>query len=152
MKRKRGKLLLLVLVSVYLLSGCKLIDRYTSTPEKTVYGFVDALNDSDVNKALDYILPSQSKGFKGMFSIASKFLGFDLSDLLDMAPFLSDVADLDYGKIDLDYEITDIQLDGDEEEAWVTGTDYNSGEEITFHLEKDDGIWYIDIKELGNRG
>ncbi len=143
--RKRITAVLLSLL-ILLLSGCGLLEQFTSTPEKTVYGFIDAMNHEDVGKALDYIAPSQAKGIEAMFSLAGSFLGFDINDLIDMMPLLSSMSDEYDSTIDLDFEVTNVEME--EEEAWVTGIEYNSGEEITFYLVIEDGRWYIWLEDL----
>lgn len=128
------------------LSGCGILEQFESTPEKTVYGFIDAMNHEDVNKALEYIAPSQAKGVKAMISLAGSFIGFDINDLIDMLPLFSSMSDEYDSTIDLDFEVTNVETS--EEEAWVTGVEYNSGEEVTFYLVIEDGRWYIWLEDF----
>lgn len=146
MKKKIRTILTVFIATVVLmLPGCGMVEdflaQFESTPEKTVYGFMDALNKEDVNKALEYVSPTQAKGFSAMFSLAGSFIGIDINDLLDIMPLVSSLSDEYDATVDIDFEITDVEQY--EEEAWVTVVDHNSGGEITFYLVLEDGKWYI---------
>lgn len=145
MKKKFAMGCLLV-VCIVLLNGCALLQPFASTPEKTVYGFVNAVNKKDFNKALKYIEPSQSKGITAMLSLSGGFLGFDLNALLDTMPLLEIVAREDGESFELEYEITNVEIS--EDEAWVTGIEHITGEELSFYLVLEDYEWYISIEEL----
>lgn len=127
--------------------GCESIAP-SPGPEETVMGFVQAMNDADINTALDYLEPTLAEEIKALISLTGELMEIDLESLVDILPMLGDFVKASGQEIEqIEMEVTNTQIDGDY--AQVTCVEKQSGEEGKFDLEKIEGVWYITL-DLGD--
>lgn len=86
-------------------------------PAKTVYKFIEAINNKDINTAMECMDPKDEKLYYAASKIAGEFLGVNPTDIADLLPgtieLLQDSGEM---KADLQMEITDIvsqEVNGD---------------------------------------
>lgn len=91
--KKRGLFLILVLIVSILLNGCIPINK----PEDTIYNLEAALNDYDIEKALECFEPSVQKIYAGMVEVGSSFFGVDIDSLAEAASGIANVFGDDMG-------------------------------------------------------
>ncbi len=142
-----------IVVIVSLLSSCS----EKSTPERTIQQFQAALNVSDYEGVLDCFEPKVKNGIMGMATIAGNFLGLDGTALLDMLPFVLDIAaanneylsedveELENVLESIDITVNSVQYNDQQTKASVSVTinifDYSQDDTINMVKVKD--IWYI---------
>jgi len=95
-KRHIGRIIAILLVLAILgSSGFVYIDKYMSTPEKTLNNFTDAFNDGNMDKMFACCDPKFKKIF-GMFTgIAGGLTGFDAEKILSGAFAFSSLINTD---------------------------------------------------------
>lgn len=145
--KKRSYLLIMILVVAMLFSGC----TPKPNPEDTIYKLEAAMNEYDIQTALECFEPSVQKIYAGVLEVGSSFWGMDIGTVLDAAGGIADlfgVELLEDGMPTVDIEIVSQEEISDEEVKMNLAVTINyAGEsetenmDVTLVLIK--GEWYI---------
>lgn len=134
----------------------------TNTPEKTIHNLETALNDLDINGAVECFDSKLRNAYSAGDEIMSGLLGFGYQSFGDFMPFLSEMMGDEYDTVKFDIEVLSKEKISDTScilNVRITisdGSDYtDSVEEGEVEMVKeDDGKWYICsddlIDELGS--
>lgn len=79
-----------MLIALILLIGGALGYYYFiyDNPVDIVYKFTNAVNERDLNTAVECLDPEKEMAYKGINAVFSKFVGFGTSDVANLIPFL----------------------------------------------------------------
>lgn len=145
--KKRSYLLIMVLVVAMLFSGC----TPKPNPEDTIYKLEAAMNEYDIQTALECFEPSVQKIYAGVLEVGSSFWGMDIGTVLDAAGGIADlfgVELLEDGMPTVDIEIVSQEEISDEEVKMsldftinYAGESETENMDVTLVLIK--GEWYI---------
>ena len=145
--KKRSYFLIIVLVVAMLFSGC----TPKPNPEDTIYKLEAAMNEYDIQTALECFEPSVQKIYAGVLEVGSSFLGLDIGTVLDAAGGIADlfgVELLEDGMPTVDIEIVSQEEISDEEVKMnlavtisYAGESETENMDVTLVLIK--GEWYI---------
>lgn len=145
--KKKGCLLILVLIFSVLLSGCIPIAK----PEDTIYKMEEAINAYDMEALVECFEPSVQKVYAGALEVGSSFLGMDVGTLVDAASGIADlfgVEIMEDGLPTVDIVInSQEEISGEEVKMNLTFTVNYAGEsesetmDVTLVLIK--GKWYV---------
>ena len=119
-----------------------------STPGMTIKKLEEAINDLDIDAALECIDPKETKAIKAGLNILGKVYDIPISDILDLIHVIpSIVIDNIPGQPLVAFDIVDVKINGDKAVVTVTTTfQYNgkTGSETTdLNMIKSDGVWYL---------
>lgn len=116
-----------------------------STAGDTVYSFIYALNNQNINDMLSCIEPSEAQIIEYAISKADDKIGSGtFSKLKNWLPFLSDFADVNLiPKFDLSIISTEVNDDTAAVTASLTGKESQNTYKCVFHLIKIETNWYI---------
>ena len=152
MKKAIIVILLIFLVIAGIIGGVMGYKYYThhnmKNPEGTVYSFVQAVNDQNLNDMLDCIDKTEVKYIKkGAEFIGDKIGTENLSKITTWLPFMSAFADIQmWPKFDLEIQNSKIEEDSADIKVELTNLNDEKKTEYEFHLEKDvDDKWYIHL-------
>lgn len=128
--KKVTKILALALVLVMAVCSFAACGSDKDSVEKTVKGYIEAVKDMDFEKAMDYCGGE-------LYDEAKESMGEMESQMGDYGEVYKSVME------DLEYEIGDIKIDGDEATAEFTMSVMGQEESGELLLEKIDGKWKI---------
>lgn len=152
----KAKILFSTIVLAMITAGVILYNMFFATsPMKTVDKFIGAINDKDMNTAIECMDPKYEKMYKAGTSLLGGVLGFDIKDVLDLSPAIFDIAKANGMKADLKIEKSKVikeEKNGDKAtvviEIKAESVDDNGKKDTetgqaTFMLEKFDEGWRI---------
>lgn len=136
--------ILIVITLLLLFTSCDLTNAFMSDEDKieqTISSFVDAYNDGDVEKALEYMTGKSKNALKSVLNLVEIFTGYNASEIF-AAAFSIGVAASEGDFMEI--EIKEITIENDNAKASVImrfSSIYNTEEAAYFHLEKKNGEW-----------
>lgn len=150
---KRIRIPLILLLIVFLCSGCTLMVNVKKDPlpEETIEAFEDAINDMDVDAMMACMdskaVKAMTTGMNLLMKVAGGITGVNIpvsaSDLLDLMPLMQGINQA-YGQMEypqVDFQVTETYIKGDK--ATVYFTEANSGEHSVINMELQDGTWVM---------
>lgn len=145
-----------ILIAVLVSAGSIYVEYFVSGPEATISKMVDAMNQLDLNTAVECFCPKVVGEYKAMLGVGNVLLGLsglpgDMNALSGLAPLMG----YEYGFPEMKYEIKEVEYSGGSFEAfpikingigkllasdaYVTLEEYEKGKSIgeeTIHLKK----------------
>lgn len=145
-----------ILIAVLVSAGSIYVEYFVSGPEATISKMVDAMNQLDLNTAVECFCPKVVGEYKAMLGVGNVLLGLsglpgDMNALSGLAPLMG----YEYGFPEMTYEIKEVEYSGGSFEAfpikingigkllasdaYVTLEEYEKGKSIgeeTIHLKK----------------
>lgn len=145
-----------ILIAVLVSAGSIYVEYYVSGPEATISKMVDAMNQLDLNTAVECFCPKVVGEYKAMLGVGNVLLGLsglpgDMNALSGLAPLMG----YEYGFPEMTYEIKEVEYSGGSFEAfpikingigkllasdaYVTLEEYEKGKSVgeeTIHLKK----------------
>lgn len=159
-KDKSSKVLIITLIITIALvliifgSLCYYYFNYDK-PVNVVYKLVNGINEKDIQSIVECLDPKQEMTYKGVSAIISKVIGYDMSDIVNLVPFLFDIMSNQghYSNLHVNIiEITSEEINGNNAvitafvELEITDKDNNirkeTGTEV-FHLKKFSKGWRV---------
>lgn len=145
--KKRSYLLIMVLAMAMLFNGC----TPKPNPEDTIYKLEDAINEYDMQTALECFEPSVQKIYSGALEVGSSLLGMDIETVLDTVGGIADMFGVELLEEDMptiDIEIVSQEEISDEEvkmnlDFTITYAGESETENIDVTLVLIKGEWYI---------
>ncbi len=136
----------LLLITLLLFTSCDVTTILKSDDEKIeecICSFVDAYNDGDVEKALEYMTGKSKNALKSVLNLIGIFTGYDASQIFAAAFSIGvATAEGDYMQV----EIKEINIEDNNAKVSVImrfSSIYNTEDQAYFHLEKKNDEWLI---------
>jgi hypothetical protein len=142
---------ILLVLLIVILFGCSA----PAKPADTVMEFETAYNNGDLSGMLDCMDPLIAKGIKAGMSLVGGLIDINLNDIADLIPILYKFSDglevdgknLGDSKPNVEFTITDTEIDGNESTVSFRAVLSKDGQEKTydskFYMKKVDRKWYI---------
>jgi len=145
-----------ILIAILITAGSIYVEYFVSGPEATISKMVDAINQMDINTAVECFCPKVVGEYKAMLGVGNVLLGLtglpgDMNALSGLAPLMG----YEYGFPEMSYEILEVKYSGGSFEAfpiktngigkllasdaYVTLEEYEKGKSVgeeTIHLKK----------------
>lgn len=91
-KGKRGLTILLVTMIILSAAGFYYYNYIYSNTTNVIYTFAEKINEKDINGVIHCLDPKQERLLNATSSILSTFIEVKLTDVIDVFPFLLDIA------------------------------------------------------------
>ena len=127
----------------------------SADPAETIMSFVDAYNDDDIEKMLDYLTPDKQKTVRGFLDAADEYSSGQVRKAIQMMPIVSRFAGY-AGRNDTlpDLEVTVKKVKKSQKDAQaeivVSAEAINLvsvGFKVDLDYNTEDGVWLIDSAE-----
>lgn len=147
-------LIAIVVISVTVTVGVTVYNKVADSPKGTIEKLETAYNNLDIDSMVECFDPSVQAFYSGANSVLGELVGFDISDMASMVPFIANFDDdIDFEDLPkIEIKINDIDKTSDTT-AVVYCTIMSQGyggepEEDDIDMVKIDGEWYISGTEF----
>lgn len=143
----------LVVAAFAVTAGVTIVNKVVDSPRGTIEKFEDSYNNLDIDSMVECFDPSVRALYSGANSILGELVGFDISDMASLVPFLAnfdeDLSLEDMPKIKIDIKDIDKTSDSTAVVYCVISTsDGSDSEEDELNMVKIDSEWYISGNEF----